>query len=124
MFVKKMQDIPRELVTAGEKTQRQVLISSEEGPNFAMRRFIIEPGGSMPSHTNKIEHEQLVLRGQAEIGIGEHTFNVKKDNVVFIPAGMVHWYRNSGDEPFEFLCMVPNQEDRIEIIGDSQNPVK
>jgi len=37
---------------------------------------------------------------------------------VFIPAGVPHWYKNSGDEPFEFLCLIPNEEDRIEIIPD------
>ena len=119
MFVKKTSQISRVKVSAGEKTYMQVLISSQEGPNFAMRRFIIEPGGSMPRHTNTVEHEQLVLGGRAEIGIGGQTFNVQKDNVVFIPAGEAHWYRNSGNEPFEFLCMVPKKEDHIEIVGDS-----
>ena len=119
MFVKKMSQISLVKVSAGEKTYMQVLISSQEGPNFAMRRFIIEPGGSMPRHTNIVEHEQLVLGGRAEIGIGGQTFNVQKDNVVFIPAGEAHWYKNSGNEPFEFLCMVPNKEDHIEIVGDS-----
>ena len=118
MLVKLLQDFPKEKITAGEKTFKQVLIGPEIGPNFAMRRFIIEPGGFMPNHTNTVEHEQLVLRGQAEIGIGGKRFNVKKDTVVFIPEGVPHWYKNTGDEPFEFLCMVPNREDRIEILGD------
>ncbi len=52
-------------VEAGEKTSMQVLIGSNEGPHFAMRRFCIEPGGSMPCHTNTVEHEQFVLRGRA-----------------------------------------------------------
>ena len=118
MFVKKMQDIPKEEIAAGKSTFKQVLISPEEAPHFAMRRFIIEAGGYMPNHTNTVEHEQLVLRGKARIGIGDKIFDVQKDNVVFIPAGVPHWYKNSGDEPFEFLCLIPNEEDRIEIIPD------
>ncbi len=118
LFVKKMQDIPREKISAGKETYKQVLISEKEAPHFAMRRFIIEPGGSMPNHTNSVEHEQLVLRGKAEIGIGDRTIHVQKDNVVFIPAEMPHWYKNTGDEPFEFLCLIPNEEDKIEIITD------
>lgn len=116
MFIKKMQDVAQETVRAGERTTRQVLISPEEGPNFAMRRFIIDTDGHMPLHTNTVEHEQLVLRGQAEVVIGEDIFQVEKDNVVLIPAGVPHSYRNTGDEPFEFLCMVPNKEDVIDII--------
>ncbi len=116
MFVKKMQNIPREKISAGKETYKQVLISEKEAPHFAMRRFIIEPGGFMPNHTNTVEHEQLVLRGKAEIGIGREIFLVQKDNVVFIPAAVPHWYKNTGDEPFEFLCLIPNEEDRIKII--------
>ncbi len=118
MFVKKMQDVPREKISAGKETYKQVLISADEAPHFAMRRFIIEPGGYMPNHTNTVEHEQLVLCGKAEIGIGRETFFVQKDNVVFIPAGVPHWYKNIGDEPFEFLCLIPNKEDTIKIISD------
>ena len=81
-----------------------------------MRRFIIEVGGSMPKHTNSVEHEQLVLRGNARIGIGDQIFEVEKDDVVFIPADTPHWYENIGDEPFEFLCVVPNKEDVISFV--------
>jgi len=115
-FVKSLKDVPHETVKAGEKTTRQVLISPEEAPHFAMRRFVIEPGGGMPKHTNTVEHEQLVLNGKAEIGIGDEIYHVKKNDVVFIPAGTPHYYKVLSNEPFEFLCMVPNKEDRIEIL--------
>lgn len=116
MPVKHAATIPFEAVKAGEKTRRQVLIGPEEGPHFALRRFVIEPGGSMPEHTNTVEHEQYVLRGRAKIGIGEEIVEVKKDDVVFIPAGAPHWYQTLGDEPFEFLCTVPNLPDKIEVL--------
>lgn len=116
MYVKKIQDVPVEAVTAGEKTTRQVLIGPEDGPNFAMRRFVIQPGGSMPRHTNTVEHEQLVLNGRAQVGIGDQIYEVTKDDVVFIPAGVPHWYKTVGETPFEFLCMVPNKQDKIEVV--------
>ncbi|MDO9263756.1 MAG: cupin domain-containing protein [Desulfosalsimonadaceae bacterium] len=116
MLIRSLENVPREKVKVGRKTYRQILIGPDEAPHFAMRRFIMEPGGEMPNHTNTVEHEQLVLNGRAQLGIGESIFEVKKDDVVFIPANLPHWYRTIGDEPFEFLCMVPNQEDIIEII--------
>ena len=116
MFIRSINSIPTEKVTAGKNTFRQVLIGSDEAPHFAMRRFIIEPEGEMPNHTNTVEHEQLVLNGRARVGIGDKTFEVGKNDVVFIPAGVPHWYRTIGDEAFEFLCMVPNREDVIKII--------
>lgn len=115
MFVKKADKVRSENVNAGELTTRQVLIGPEEGPNFAMRRFAIAPGGGMPAHTNRVEHEQYVLAGKARIGIDSEVFEVQKDDVVYIPAGVVHWYENNGDEDFLFLCIVPNAEDEIDL---------
>lgn len=81
-----------------------------------MRRFVMEPGGGMPEHTNTVEHEQYVLRGHASIGIGEETFDVRAGDVVFIPQGVPHWYQNVGEENFEILCVIPNKEDRITLL--------
>lgn len=116
MSIKKINEIKTENVSAGIKTTKQVLISSEEAPNFAMRKFSIEPGGSMPLHFNEVEHEQFVLSGSAEITIGNQKFIVQKNDVVFIPANVKHDYKTLGDEPFEFLCIVPNKKDNITLV--------
>lgn len=117
MPVKRAESVAAEDVKAGRGTRRQVLIGPGEAPNFAMRRFIMEPGGGMPAHTNAVEHEQYVLRGRAKIGIGDEVIEVGRDDVVYIPAGTPHWYEALGEEPFEFICVVPNKPDRIEIVG-------
>jgi len=116
MPVKNINDYPKEPVAAGVKTYRQVLIGPEVGPHFAMRRFIIERGGEIPLHTNTIEHEQFVLAGRARLLLGKETFEVKTHDVVFMPAGVKHSYTQIGDEAFEFLCLVPNEKDVIEIV--------
>ncbi|MCI0433170.1 MAG: cupin domain-containing protein [Gemmatimonadetes bacterium] len=121
MTVKPADSVPARPVKAGEGTSFQILIGPDEGPNFAMRRFIMQPGGGMPKHTNLVEHEQYVLRGNARIGIGDQVFDVKQGDVVFIPAGAPHWYRAGAEEPFEFLCIVPNRDDRIEIVGSGEH---
>ena len=117
MSVKHTHEIEAKVIEAGTGTTIQVLISPEEAPHFAMRRFVIQPGGGMPNHTNLVEHEQYVLSGHAKIGIGAEEFEVKKGDVVFIPAEIQHWYQNVGVEPFEFLCMVPNKSDTITILN-------
>ena len=118
MTVKKVNDIQPQVVKNGDKTTIQVLISSQEGPNFAMRRFVMEPGAGMPNHTNTVEHEQYVLRGHARIGIGGEEIEVQAGEVVFIPEGVPHWYRNIGDENFEFLCLIPNKADVVKLIDE------
>ena len=116
MKVKRADDVTAEPVGAGSGTIRQVLIGPEEAPNFALRRFTMEPGGGMPRHTNAVEHEQYVRSGEATIGIGDEEVRVRAGDVLYIPAGVPHWYRAEGGEPFRFLCVVPNAPDRVEIL--------
>ena len=119
MTVKHTTEVEAKNVSAGKDTTIQVLISSQEGPNFALRKFSMLPGGGMPRHTNTVEHEQYVLRGHARVGIGEEIYEVKQGDVVFIPADEIHFYENIGEEPFEFLCIIPNKEDKITIVSET-----
>lgn len=116
MSVKHIDEVPFEPVPDGVGVSKQVLIPASEAPGFAMRCFTIQPGGSMPLHTNLVEHEQFVLEGSAKVLIGAESYIVGPGNVVFIPAGAAHTYLNTGSEPFRFLCLVPNKEDKTVII--------
>jgi quercetin dioxygenase-like cupin family protein len=115
-YTQSVEDVPSEELKVGKKAFKQVLIGPDVGPNFAMRRFVIEPSGYMPNHTNTVEHEQYVLAGRAQIGIGEKVIDVQKDDVVFIPQGVPHWYKVVGEEAFIFLCVVPNLKDEMKIL--------
>lgn len=113
--VKRSTEAPCAPVAAGAATEMAVLIGPEDGaPNFAMRRFVMGEGGGMPRHTNRVEHEQYVVRGRAKVTVGDTVHAVGAGDVLLIPAGAPHSYQVV-EAPFEFLCMVPNREDRIEL---------
>ncbi len=114
--VRKVESVPLDAVAAGTATARQVLLGPADGaPNFALRRFVMGEGGGMPRHTNTVEHQQYVLRGRARIRIGDDEHEVGPDSVLYIPAGAPHSYQVV-EAPFEFLCIVPNAPDRIELL--------
>ena len=116
--VRSREGVERTQVAAGEATEVQVLLGPDDGtPNFAMRRFIMGAGGGMPRHRNAVEHEQYVLTGRARIAIGDDVHEVSGGDALYIPAGVPHSYEVL-EAPFEFLCMVPNDPDRIEILDD------
>jgi quercetin dioxygenase-like cupin family protein len=116
MPIVKPENVKSEPINQGQGVSRKMLISPAMGPNFAMRQFSIEPSGYMPLHTNRVEHEQYVLRGRAQLELGDEKVVVQAGDVVFIPAGLPHSYANLSQEPFEFLCLVPNQEDQTEMV--------
>ncbi len=86
-----------------------VLIGPDDGAShFVMRRFLLAPGGRIPSHSHEsIEHEQVVIRGEMVIGLNDETHTVRAGDAIFIPAGTAHWYENKGTKEVEFLCVVP-----------------
>jgi quercetin dioxygenase-like cupin family protein len=114
--IKRADEVERTTVAAGKATEVQVLVGPRDGaPNFALRRFIMGEGGGMPLHTNLVEHEQYVLAGRARMTVGDEVHEVAAGNTLYIPAGMAHSYTVL-EAPFEFLCVVPNSPDRIEIL--------
>ncbi len=115
-LIRRTDEVDSEPVDAAEGVEKAVLISEAHGaPNFAIRRFTIAPGGEIPEHTNEIEHEQYVLAGEYTVGIDDEEYEVSAGDSLFIPAGVVHWYRNDGDEEGAFVCAVPNGDDEIRL---------
>lgn len=120
-IVKHSTDAQRRSIPAGTDASTQVLLGPADGvPNFAMRKFSMQEGGGMPLHTNTVEHEQYVLAGRARIRIGDSAYEVGPEDVVYIPAGVPHSYEVL-EGTFEFLCMVPNLPDKLEILEARQD---
>ena len=133
-IVKRADEIEYEPVDAADGLSKGVLLDESDGaPNFAVRRFTLAPGATAPKHTNEVEHEQYVLAGEYTVGIreasetpredgdavdGDEEYTVSAGDSLLIPAGVVHWYRNEGDEEGAFICCVPNGDDAIQVVDD------
>lgn len=115
--VKRDADVEYEAVGAADGMRKGVLLDESDGAsNFAMRRFVLDPGASVPEHTNEVEHEQYVLAGEYTVGIEGETYEVSVGDSLLIPAGAVHWYENDGDQQGAFICAVPNGDDEIQLV--------
>ena len=116
-MIKNVSEFDSNQIAAGSGTSVQVLIGAQDAPNFAMRKFTIKSGGHMPLHTNTVEHEQYVLSGEAKVIMDGKEYRAKKDDVLYIPAGVAHSYEVVGEEDYEFLCLIPtNSEDCITLL--------
>ncbi|RJR28520.1 MAG: cupin domain-containing protein [Candidatus Latescibacterota bacterium] len=85
------------------------LVSDRDGaPHFQMRLFEVAPGGGTPLHTHAWEHEIFIVKGTGAIALegGEKPF--AEGHFIFVPAGALHSFRNTGAGPMQFLCMVPS----------------
>lgn len=60
------------------------------------------PRGKRHHHTNA-DNVYIVKRGQGVLTVGPETHTIRENDVVFIPAGMVHSLSNLGNEVFEIF---------------------
>lgn len=117
--VKRGEKVSYESVDAAEGLRKGVLLGPGDGaPNFALRRFTLAAGATVPRHTNAVEHEQYVLTGEYTVGLENEEFAVGPGDALLIPAGTVHWYVNDGPDDAAFLCAVPNGDDTIELLEE------
>ena len=91
-----------------EGAVKNILIGDREGaPTFIMRYFELQPGGHSKLEQHPHEHEVIVLRGEGEVQLGEETTAVKAFDTVFVEGNVLHQFRNTNEEPFGFICIIP-----------------
>jgi quercetin dioxygenase-like cupin family protein len=112
--VKNDRDVPvRAMDVQGAKdVTMQVLIGPEDGSgNIIMRFFRILKDGHTPVHEHVYEHVIHVQKGQGVVigqDGGERT--LRPGMSVLVPGGVEHQFKNLSDEPFEFICTIPNPD--------------
>jgi quercetin dioxygenase-like cupin family protein len=102
------------------------LVGEAEGaPNFAMREFRVAPGGYTPRHSHPYEHEVFILEGAGEVYEGDRPHALRAGDVVYVAPGEIHQFRNTGDAPLRFLCMVPNasQHAKVTVAPECGRPI-
>jgi len=86
---------------------RWVINEKTGAPNFAMRIFDFVPGGHTPEHSHAWEHEIFILEGEGTALTPGGEKPVKAGDVVFVPGGDTHQFRNTGDGLFRMMCLIP-----------------
>jgi quercetin dioxygenase-like cupin family protein len=87
---------------------RWLIGTSDGAPNFSMRQFEVEKGGYTPKHSHPYEHEVYVLEGIGTVLEGDTEHEIKSGDVLFVRPDEVHQFKNAGDMPLRFLCLIPN----------------
>jgi mannose-1-phosphate guanylyltransferase/mannose-6-phosphate isomerase len=96
--------------------------SIDVGERFQVKRIVVVPGGilSLQKHRHRSEH-WVVVRGTAEVTIGEQVRAVHENESIYIPIGSVHRMANKGKIPLELIEVQTGSylgEDDIERLED------
>ena len=109
MLGRDYREVPAEPVSEGI-TIRWVVGKSEGAPNFAMRVIEFAPGAVFAPHQHPFEHEIFVLEGEGMVGGPEGELSMRPGAAIYVPPNERHGYRNVGEGPLRFVCIVPHTD--------------
>jgi len=92
----------------GPGDQITFLVTGEEtGGAFFMAEVAVAPGGGPPPHIHHREEETFrLLEGTLTIQVGGKAFNAAAGDFVYLPRGIVHCFKNTGNVVAKFLLVV------------------
>jgi mannose-1-phosphate guanylyltransferase/mannose-6-phosphate isomerase len=78
--------------------------SVDAGDRFQVKRIVVAPSGklSLQRHFHRAEH-WVVVRGTAEVTVGDAIKTVHENESIYIPMGAVHRLANPGRIPLELI---------------------
>lgn len=87
---------------------RYLIVEEFGAPTFEMRYFELQKGCKTSLDRHGYEHEVFVLKGRGRIELNGEPHPLRPQDAVLIEPNEEHRLFQEGEEPFGFLCMVPN----------------
>lgn len=105
-IVSQLQSTKREELTLHRKVHRPWgwYDSIDEAERFKVKRIMVNPGASLSlqKHHHRAEH-WIVVKGTAEITIGDKVIFLTENQSTYIPLGEIHRLANPGHIPLEII---------------------
>ena len=76
------------------------------GINYSIAQFTLEPGKKSKLHKMSSSEIYYILEGNGDLKINEETFQLEKDDSVYVPPNSVQSIENIGSINLRFLCIV------------------
>lgn len=112
--VKKAKEVSIDVPGVKGITIRWLLPHEVGTPNFEMRYFEIKKGGFCKQEVHLWEHEVFVVKGKGIVMGKDEEKVIEAGDAIFVEPNEFHQFRNTGEEDFGFICIIPNgAEDEI-----------
>jgi quercetin dioxygenase-like cupin family protein len=87
---------------------RYLVVEEFGAPNFEMRYFELGKGAKTSHDQHPYEHEVFVLKGKGRMLIKDKEYPLRPNDAILVEPNEVHRFFQEGEQPFGFLCIVPN----------------
>lgn len=112
MIISHLNEIKGTKVEAPEvkNAVKKVLISPDNGwEGYVMRVFELGNGGQTPRHTHEWPHINYITGGKGILHLEGQDYDLEAGSFAYVPGGKLHQFQNKGNEPFSFICIVPEE---------------
>jgi ribulose-bisphosphate carboxylase large chain len=92
--------------------RHELLGEAGEATAFSLRYFEIAAGGFSSAEKHVHTHAIIAVRGKGVLTVDGKRFELKPNDVAYVPPLTVHQLRNEGEGPFGFYCIVDRDRDR------------
>ncbi|MDI9370629.1 MAG: cupin domain-containing protein [Synergistaceae bacterium] len=91
--------------------KRVVFSPNRHWSDYVARHFAVSEGTESPFHSHPWPHYIFILSGRCDATIDGTTYPLEGGCWAFVPPGVEHSLRNTGEGSFEFICIVPPEGD-------------
>lgn len=84
-----------------------IITGKDTGGAFFLAEMTVPPGGGPPPHMHHREDESFhLLEGTLTIQVGGNTLSAAPGDFVYLPRGISHSFKNTGDVKVKALVLV------------------
>ncbi|MEW6725626.1 cupin domain-containing protein [Desulforudis sp. 1088] len=115
MYVSNVRDIKAVRLEAPGMANavKQTLVGPGHGwQGWVMRLFTLNEGGYSPRHTHPWPHINYIVSGRGTLFMAGREHALEPGSVAYVPGGVEHQFRNSGEQDLSFICIVPEEGDK------------
>lgn len=93
-----------------KKARMKVPIAAAQGWDDNVLRIVeLDTDGHSPHHNHDWPHINYIIEGEGIVHMDGQDHPVSSGGYAYIPANVTHQFRNTGDAPFRFICIVPTK---------------
>jgi quercetin dioxygenase-like cupin family protein len=85
--------------------RKRLLNPDNSSKRFALRAYIIEPGGHTSFDIHSHEHGVYILRGEVSVKVDDQELILRSGDVLHISGNEPHQFTNRGAALVKFLCV-------------------
>jgi len=110
MIIKRREDVASVASGYAGVTKQVILGAADGSEEIVLRYFSVAEGSATPYHTHDFPHLVKIEAGTGvAVDAGGRENPVAAGDYVFVVPNDMHNFKNTGNGPLEFICIVPGR---------------